>query len=127
VTALASIAPLELRGFRAVASEGPTLQLFGRITPQDPTESLSPYLRRVHDAALADGARSVRIDLTELDFMSSSAIRALMSWIIWIRDEAEARRYQLAFVWRTDSDWLRPTLSALETIGGGIVVVEPAA
>lgn len=124
MTAIAELAPLELRGFRAVASHGPTLELSGRITPEDPTESLSPYFRRVHDAAIADAAADVRIDLRALDFMSSSAIRALTTWIVWIRDEPEPRRYRLIFVWRPESQWLKLTLGALETIGSGIVVVE---
>jgi hypothetical protein len=58
--------------------------------------------------------------------MSSSAIRALTSWIVWLRDEPEARRYRLVFVRRADADWLQLTLGALETIGAGSVVLETA-
>jgi hypothetical protein len=126
VTAIGRLDPLELRRFRAVATHGPTLALSGRITPQDPTERLTPYFRSVHDAAIADGAAHVRVDLTGLDFMSSSAIRALTSWIVWLRDEPEARRYRLVFVRRPDADWLQLTLGALETIGAGSVVLETA-
>lgn len=79
---------------------------------RSPSESVTPFPRRVDAAAIADELKKVTIDLTDLRFMNSSSIRSLIDWVEWIRREPESRRYVLLFVITPDVTWQQTTRSA---------------
>ena len=126
MSGLAALEPLELEGFRAETRAPATLALRGRLTPRTPVDDIGPYFKRVHDAAVGASTSELCIDLTELSFMSSSAIRTLVAWLGWLEAEPEPARYALVFRVARDADWLEKTLDVLSTMGAGRVRVEHA-
>ncbi len=101
-----------------------TLTLAGTIAIWDPSERLGPFFQRVHEAALHDGRSVLRVDVTGLSFVNSSAIRLFVAWATWLRKEPENRRYELRFVTDRKITWQRTSFAALAALAKGVVVVE---
>jgi hypothetical protein len=121
-SALSTIAPLSTDGI-VIHVEDQTVIFDGVISMRSPSETVTPFLRRVHAAAVQAGVKDLTADLIKLRFMNSSSIRSLVDWVDWIRKEPDASRYVLHFVTKPDVTWQRTTLAAIQTLGGPLVVV----
>jgi hypothetical protein len=119
---LTAVTPLLLDAFEIRVVDD-ALHISGVISLRDPTATISPYFAQVHRAVVASGAKQLRIDITKLRFMNSSAIRSLVDWVEWILSEPQANRYELQFVMASDAKWQATILSAIQTFGGAHVVV----
>ena len=117
----------EIEPLRADSAEisvaGSVVRFGGSISMRSPSEVITPYLRRVHDAAIADSVGEITVDLENLRFMNSSSIRSLVDWVEWIRREPESNRYALRFVTKRDAAWQTTTLAAIQRFGGEHVSV----
>ena len=120
--ALPAIPPLTVDGI-VIRVEDQTVFFDGVISMRSPSETVTPFLRRVHAAAVEAGIKHLTADLIKLRFMNSSSIRSLVDWVEWIRNEPDASRYQLHFIIKPDVTWQRTTLAAIQTLGGPLVVV----
>lgn len=119
---LGGIAPLAVDGVTIQVSD--TIVSFeGVISMRNPSESVTPFLRKIHAAAVQAGLKRLTADLVKLRFMNSSSIRSLVDWVEWIRNEPESNRYTLEFVTKPDVTWQRTTLSAIQSLGGPLVTV----
>lgn len=119
---LATMVPFEQDGIEiSVGAEG--VRFVGVISMRNPSESVTPYLRRIHAAALQAGVKKLTVNLAQLRFMNSSSIRSLVDWVESIRREPEAKRYVLHFIAKRDVTWQHTTLSAVQCFGGEQVVV----
>jgi hypothetical protein len=121
-SALSTIAPLSTDGI-VIHVEDQTVIFDGVISMRSPSETVTPFLRRVHAAAVQTGVKNLTADLIKLRFMNSSSIRSLVDWVEWIRNEPDASRYVLHFVTKPDVTWQRTTLAAIQCLGGPLVVV----
>jgi hypothetical protein len=121
-SALSTIAPLSTDGI-VIHVEDQTVIFDGVISMRSPSETVTPFLRRVHAAAVQAGVKDLTADLIKLRFMNSSSIRSLVDWVDWIRKEPDASRYVLHFVTKPDVTWQRTTLAAIQCLGGPLVVV----
>jgi hypothetical protein len=121
-SALSTIAPLSTDGI-VIHVEEQTVIFDGVISMRSPSETVTPFLRRVHAAAVQAGVKDLTADLIKLRFMNSSSIRSLVDWVDWIRKEPDASRYVLHFVTKPDVTWQRTTLAAIQCLGGPLVVV----
>jgi hypothetical protein len=99
----------------------------GVISVRNPEETITPYLRRLHDAAVASRASELVVDLTALRFMNSSSVRALVDWVEWIRKEPDDKRYVLHFRSSPNVTWQSTTLQVIEAFGDGSVRISKAA
>jgi hypothetical protein len=123
---LSAIPPLALEGVEIAVQDG-AVHLSGVISMRSPSETVTPFLRKVHDAAVEGGVRVLTVNLVKLRFMNSSSIRSLVDWVEWIRAEPEGKRYVLQFVTKADVTWQATTLSAIQCLGGEHVVVRAGA
>jgi hypothetical protein len=121
--AAAHVHPIAIDGFSAELEPPYKVRLRGRLTVQNPETLVLPFFRSIHDHALATGAREIEIDLLELGFFSSSAIRAMLAWLGWVQALDEPQRYALAFRGRASATWQTTTLDALRELGQGVVTV----
>ena len=122
MTALPTISPLTVDGV-VIRVEDQTVFFEGVISMRSPAETVTPYLRKIHAAAVQSGTKNLTADLSKLRFMNSSSIRSLVDWVEWIRNEPDSSRYVLHFVTKPDVTWQRTTLAAIQTLGGPLVVV----
>jgi hypothetical protein len=98
-----------------------TLHIRGQIAIQDPTKQLQPYLRRVHEAAMGSALPELEVDIVQLNFVNSSAIRLFIDWAKWVQDGGKP--YLLVF--RTDqkSMWQRSAFTAIRAMAGDAIRV----
>lgn len=126
MSTLAQVDPLILDGVE-ITAQRETVAMKGVLSMRSPSETVTPFLRRVHVAATDAGMKKVIVDMTQLRFMNSSSIRSLVDWVEWIRKEPEARRYQLIFVTKPDVTWQQTTMAAIRAFGGDHVTVQNGA
>jgi hypothetical protein len=119
---LAAISALVEQSF-GIAVDGQVVRFTGTLSIRNPSEVVTPFLRRIHEAAMRDGLKQLTVDIMQLRFMNSSSIRSLVDWVEWIRREPEAKRYVLDFLTRPDVLWQKTTLTAIQSLGGEQVVV----
>ena len=65
----------------------------------------------------------LKVDISELTFVNSSAIRLFIDWAMWIKD-ANGRGYKLCFTTNRRVTWQKTSLMALRTIAGDALSVE---
>lgn len=97
------------------------LHIRGQIALQDPTKLLQPYLLRIHDAAVGSALPELEVDIVDLKFVNSSAIRLFIDWAKWVSDRGKP--YVLVF--RTDqkSMWQRSAFTAIRAMAGDAIRV----
>jgi len=81
-------------------------------------------LAAVHDDAIRRGAKQVIVDLTALEFASSSCLKAFATWLHVVQQMAESVRYQVRFVSSAQHAWQRRSLGALTAFAGDVATVE---
>lgn len=120
---LAALQVPELDGVGIKFDRPSQLSLSGTITNLNPGTTLGPFLRDVHDAALADGLKQLSVDVTGLTFVNSSAIRLFIDWAIWLKGVPEASRYKLVFETDRTITWQRTSFLALRSLATGVVEI----
>lgn len=98
------------------------LSLAGSITSKEPDRSLGAFFRAVHDAALADALRVLKVDVRGLSFVNSSAIRLFIDWAIWVSQPKRAS-YKLCFVRNPTVTWQRVSFPAIAQLAPEHVTV----
>lgn len=111
-----------LSGFEVAVTEPNTLALKGSITMRDPAASLSGFTRAVHDSAVSDGVKELKVDLTELSFVNSSGIRLFVDWATWLK-AAASPPYVLRFVTDRRITWQRTSFKVLSSMFGDVMQV----
>jgi hypothetical protein len=90
------------------------LQVRGTITVMNPTETIGPYLERVHEAIVADGLKEFTVDVTQLTFVNSSAIRLFADWVIRVEDGGKP--YVLVFNTDASRSWQRTAFRSIASL-----------
>ena len=108
----------------SIAIEPPnTLRLAGSIAMRDPNAEVGAFLKTVHDAAIADRVAEVRVNLEDLSFVSSSALRIFVDWTTWLR-ESGGKGYHLKFIANRKYRWQKANLNALLSLAKEHVSIE---
>ncbi|NUP11328.1 MAG: hypothetical protein HOW73_35225 [Polyangiaceae bacterium] len=136
-SSLSSLSPLRIDGVEIEVAEKPTdgdgggataraaIVMRGRMTSRNPDASIQPFLKKVHEALCADKIDRVEVDVTDLGFVNSSAIRLFVDWAMWVKGEGDAPHYKLVFRTKEGIAWQRLTLTALTGIAPTCVEVQP--
>ncbi|MBX3158694.1 MAG: hypothetical protein KF773_22185 [Deltaproteobacteria bacterium] len=94
------------------------------------TEAL-PQLRGVldalHERAVAGAASEVVADVRDLEFASSSCLKAFVGWLQRVIELDEPARYQVRFRSNPRHSWQRRSLGALAAFAGDLVRIETEA
>lgn len=118
--------PLTVDGVELLPQTGGTLRIRGKLTARQPSPLIQPFLRRLHDAAVKDRLSSVCVDVTELTFVNSSAIRLFVDWTMWAKGDAVEPCYTLVFRTTSRITWQRMTVAALTSLAPNVIKVEEA-
>jgi len=84
-------------------------------------DAFAAFITRLHAEAQRVKAANVRVDLTELYFMTSSSIRCFVTWIGFIREAPFAQRYSLTFVVNPALRWQKRNLDILVQLSPDLV------
>jgi len=106
--------------------EGETrLMIRGMIATREPNQNIGIYFRALHAEILASHVATFTVDVSELTFVNSSAIRLFIDWAMWLNQLPAAQRYRLTFVTSRHITWQVTNFSALRSLVGNVVFVEP--
>lgn len=100
-----------------------SVALRGTIAIADPGLVLGGCIRGLHQAALADKLQELLVDVRQLTFVNSSAIRLFVDWSSWV-GATNGTGYRLRF--RTDRriTWQRTSFAVLQSLGGKAIAVD---
>jgi hypothetical protein len=98
--------------------DGNVVTLRGEIDQASPKLFLAPFFEEIHAAATQEGLREVKVDIQQLHFLNSSAVKELIAWVLRRNRLAAGKKYAIEFVYDSSILWQRvtmPTLSQLDT------------
>ena len=114
-------------GFQATSSyeaDKLTIKLTGEGN-LDAVDAIRTVLTGAHSEAQRVGVKEVVIDLTELEFLTSSGIKHFVSWLreaSLLGDEA----YAIRFLSSPKVSWQRRSLQALQIFASKLLTIEVA-
>ena len=119
---ISQIDPPNLATFQLVITPPASIAMGGTIAITDPGLTLGGCFRRIHEAAVADQLKELTVDVRQLTFVNSSAIRLFVDWSSWVAI-AGAKGYLLRF--RTDRriTWQRTSFAVLQSLGGKAIAL----
>jgi hypothetical protein len=109
-------------GGTRIAFEGRSLKLSGSIAVKEPREPFASFFRSVHEAALGERVSEFIVDVSELKFVNSSAIRLFVDWATWLKSEGVP--YKLTFRSHRRVAWQRTAFPALQSLARDVLSVE---
>lgn len=103
---------------------GPVLNLsmVGQADPRDGAP-LTKELLEWHRQMLANHAAEVRINVSAVEFMNSTALGAFVSWVAELQKLAAAARYKINFLGSQKRRWQRASLHALASFAPELISV----
>jgi hypothetical protein len=111
-----------LPSFELVIAPPASVTMRGTIAIPDPGLVLGGCFRALHAAALEDGLAELQVDVRQLTFVNSSAIRLFVDWASWM--SAAGGRYKLRFCTDRRITWQRTSFAVLQSLGGKAISVE---
>ena len=85
--------------------------------------ALAAFVPQVHGEAIARGASRVTVDLRGVEFMNSSCIKELVSWLQLLLDTETERRYRILLL-QGPQHWQNRSLQVLRAFAGDLVDIE---
>jgi anti-anti-sigma factor len=86
--------------------------------------ALDGFVAQVDREASADWVSEVVVDLRRLDFMNSSCLKTLVTWLNNVRQRPADEQYSIRFLRDQNAYWQERSLDALKAFAPGIVKVE---
>ncbi len=111
--------------FLVVAENGDQvrLRLSGSVD-MDAVPMLDPFLRRLHAEVVREHFRVVVFDMSGLQFMSSSPLQCLVTYINLVNKLPGEQRYGVRFISNPKLHWQRRSLEALYRFAPDVVSIE---
>ena len=78
-----------------------------------------------HPAVLQAGLRQVQLDVTGLEFLNSAGIKALVNWLLIIKQLAPASRYFIVLQYDEGITWQGKGLKPLACVAPAFLRLEP--
>ena len=101
------------------------VKLSGTLAMRRPSDAIQLHLRALHQAALRDKLKRLTVDVTDLTFVNSSAIRLFIDWSTWLEGVAQEKRYLLCFLTDSKISWQRSSFEALKSLSDGVLEIRP--
>ena len=86
--------------------------------------TLDGIVAEVDKEAGADAVQEVVVDLRRLDFMNSSCLKTLVTWLNNVRQRPAEQQYRIRFLRDVNAYWQERSLAALQAFAPAIVTVE---
>ncbi|MCX7655415.1 MAG: hypothetical protein N2Z76_02695 [Treponemataceae bacterium] len=95
----------------------------GDIDMQDPGVLLDPLFDTIHNGAIAQGMKTIDLDVTGLTFLNSSGIKAIAKWIMKLATVETGKKYTINIVQNKSISWQATSLQTLTFLVPGSVNV----
>lgn len=105
-------------------TEGNLVTLRGHIDQATPRSFHGPFFETIHQAAEAEGLRQVKVDVQELRFLNSSAVKELIAWVLKRNRMAPDRKYAIEFIYDSAVLWQRVTLPTISHLDSDFIVLD---
>jgi hypothetical protein len=123
---------LEIQPYRAEhasievldAPDGVLVKLTGTLDQWGASDCLAPLLAQVHEGALARRLPRVSVDLSGMDFLNSTGIKTLATWLMKRGSLATGETYAVKVIYAGDVTWQVATLRAIEAVARGALETE---
>jgi hypothetical protein len=83
---------------------------------------LDRFLGQLHRKAVAGDLREVTLELTELEFINSSCLKAMVAWIYKV--DTEGRPYTIHLLRDPALHWQRTSLATLQRLAPDVVSIQ---
>jgi hypothetical protein len=120
-----ALEPLVLTGLTSnVRADGAkvVVELTGSADMES-VDLLNLHLAALHRETLRAKAVEVAVDFRQLEFMSSSCLKAFVEWISNIQDLAPGERYRVEFRSNPQLRWQRRSLHSLQCFAADLITV----
>ena len=105
-------------------AEGDVVTLTGEIDHASPRHFLGPFFEEVHRAAEAEGLRTIKADVRGLRFLSSSAVKELITWVLKRNRMSPDTKYVIEFIYDSGVLWQRVTLPTISHLDSDFIVLD---
>lgn len=112
-------------GLTMVVESDSRLALRGTIATREPNQNIGMFFQKLHAEIVAAKVTAFSVDVSELTFVNSSAIRLFIDWAMWLNQMPASERYRLTFITSRTITWQTTNFSALRSLVGNVVYVEP--
>jgi hypothetical protein len=122
------ITPVQQKTFRAeaVLEAGSVAVRFTGTADLNVKAHVDRFLCEVHAEACRTDVSSVSVDMSGLDFINSSCLKAFVTWITTVQEMAQGR-YQISFMFKPARDWQKRSVDALSRLGEDVVSTRASA
>lgn len=108
------------------AGDSVAVVLRGDADAREAGPELDAYLvRAVHPAALQVGLRELRLDVTGLEFLNSAGIKALVNWLLAVKQQPPAQRYVIVLDYDEGITWQGKGLKPLACVAPSFLRLRP--
>jgi hypothetical protein len=114
----------KIDSLRLAISDEQGLVLAGTIASRDPNPTIGAYLRKVHEQLLQDKPSKFIVDITELTFVNSSAVRLFIDWAMWIGQSGKTPPYRLQFRIARSITWQQTNFTALQSLAPAVIEID---
>ena len=124
--AVPQLESIEDEGFRATAELADArlmLHLSGQADPRS-NSRIEGFLQAADAQSVAAGVKEVVVDFRRLEFMNSSCLKSLVSWLRRVQERPAEQRYTIRFLHEPESHWQIRSFSALAAFARGILTIE---
>ncbi len=87
-------------------------------------ETLRTALDGVHADAVGSAVPTVIADLRDLEFVSSTCLKAFVTWLQRVKELDDKQRYRIVFRSNPTHSWQHRSLGALAVFAGNVVSIE---
>jgi hypothetical protein len=101
----------------------PTLTCTG-WAESETLDTLRTALDGVHADALGGSVPTVIADLRGLEFVSSTCLKAFVTWLQRVKELDDKKRYRIVFRSNPTHSWQHRSLGALAAFAGNVVSIE---
>ena len=103
--------------------DGNVVTLHGEIDQVSPKLFLAPFFEEIHLAAELENLHEVKVDIQELHFLNSAAVKELIAWVLKRNRMPPGKKYVLNFVYDSSILWQRMTMPTLSQLDSNFIVL----
>lgn len=100
------------------------LKLSGTIASRDPNPTIGAYFKKLHEQLILAKIATFTVDITELTFVNSSAVRLFIDWAMWIGQAGKTPPYKLHFRIARAITWQQTNFTALQSLASNVIELE---